>query len=36
MMMATNTPTPIPMDDRLLDLALEMKLAGLPWEPQVG
>jgi len=24
------------MDDRLLDLALELKTAGLPWEPGVG
>jgi hypothetical protein len=24
------------MDDRLLDLALELKAAGLPWEPAVG
>jgi hypothetical protein len=27
---------PIPMDDRILQLALQMKQAGLPWEPEVG
>lgn len=32
----TRTPSPIPMDDRLLHLALEIKKAGLPWEPEVG
>ncbi len=36
MMNTSHTPSPIPMDDRLLDLALELKAAGLPWEPEVG
>jgi len=31
-----NRLAPIPMDDRLMDLALELKEAGLPWEPEVG
>ena len=29
-------PAPIPMDDRLFSLALELKEAGLAWTPQVG
>jgi len=29
-------PAPIPMDDRLFSLALELKEAGLAWQPQVG
>ena len=29
-------PEPIPMDDRLFSLALELKEAGLAWTPQVG
>lgn len=33
---ATRTLAPIPMDDRLLHLALELKTAGLQWEPEVG
>lgn len=36
MMNTSHVPLPIPMDDRLLDLALELKAAGLPWEPAVG
>lgn len=36
MMNTSHTPSPIPMDDRLLDLAWDLKAAGLPWEPEVG
>jgi len=32
----THPLSPIPMDDRILQLALQMKQAGLPWEPEVG
>ena len=32
----TRLLSPIPMDDRILQLALQMKQAGLPWEPEVG
>lgn len=28
--------TPIPFDDRLMDLALDLKNSGLPWSPHVG
>ena len=31
-----NTIDPIPIEDRLLDLALAMKRSGLPWTPHVG
>jgi len=27
---------PIPFDDRLMDLALDLKNSGLPWSPHVG
>lgn len=33
---ATGQLSPIPMDDRIMQLALQMKKAGLPWEPEVG
>jgi hypothetical protein len=33
---ATRQLSPIPMDDRIMQLALQMKKAGLPWEPEVG
>ncbi|WP_419658068.1 uncharacterized protein Dvar_70600 [Desulfosarcina variabilis str. Montpellier] len=32
----THRLAPIPMDDRIMALALQMKQAGLPWEPEVG
>jgi hypothetical protein len=32
----TRRLSPIPMDDRIMQLALQMKQAGLPWEPAVG
>jgi len=32
----TRQLSPIPMDDRIMQLALQMKKAGLPWEPEVG
>ena len=31
-----NTMDPIPIEDRLLNLALAMKRSGLPWTPHVG
>lgn len=32
----TRRLAPIPMDDHSMQLALQMKQAGLPWEPEVG
>ncbi len=32
----TRRLSPIPMDDRIMQLPLQMKQAGLPWEPEVG
>jgi hypothetical protein len=32
----TRRLAPIPIDDRIMQLALQMKQAGLPWEPAVG
>ncbi len=31
-----NSIDPIPIEDRLLDLALDLKRSGLPWTPHVG
>jgi hypothetical protein len=36
MMKTSHTPLPIPMDDHSMQLALQMRQAGLPWEPAVG